>query len=179
MPESSTSATANIPPDIARYLKGSTPETRQFDFLIGDWEVAATRFKEDGSILLQYAAVWNAHTLNEGRMIIDDFKARGPAGQTISSFVTLRTYSELSQRWEMVGLAALQPATAVEWFGRWQDGEMLLDASGRNPEGRLLKTRIRFHRIEQQSFAWESTTSLDDGKSWIKNASLVATRMRH
>jgi hypothetical protein len=79
----------------------------------------------------------------------------------------------------MVGLAALQPATAVEWFGRWQDGEMLLDASGRNPEGRLLKTRIRFHRIEQQSFAWESTTSLDDGKSWIKNASLVATRMRH
>jgi hypothetical protein len=25
-----------VPPDVARYLKGATPEARQFDFLIGD-----------------------------------------------------------------------------------------------------------------------------------------------
>jgi hypothetical protein len=74
MPESSASP-PQVPPDVARYLKGATPETRQFDFLIGDWDVAATRFKEDGSILFQYAATWSAQSLNEGRMIIDDFKA--------------------------------------------------------------------------------------------------------
>jgi hypothetical protein len=170
---------ASIPPDVARYLKGGTPETKQFNFLIGEWDIAATRYKEDGSVLFQYAAEWNARYLNEGRTIMDDFKARGPSGQTISSFITLRTYSEVTQRWEMVGLAALQPATPVEWHGRWRGAEMLLDAAGKNPEGSVVRTKIRFFRIETDSFAWESTTSYDDGKSWIKTAALVATRKAH
>lgn len=175
MPASSVSP-APIPPDVARYLKGATPETKQFDFLIGEWDVAATRYKEDGSVLFQYAADWKAQYLNEGRMLMDDFKARGPSGQTISSYITLRTYSEVTQRWEMVGLAALQPAAAVEWQGRWREAEMLLDAAGKNPEGKVVRTKIRFFKIEQDSFAWESTTSYDEGKSWIKTAALVATR---
>ena len=178
MPESSVSS-ASIPPDVARYLKGGTPETKQFGFLIGEWDVAATRYKEDGSVLFQYSADWQAQYLNEGRMIMDDFKARGPSGQTISSFITLRTYSEVTQRWEMVGLAALQPATAVEWHGCRREAEMLLDAAGKNPEGKVVRTKIRFFRIEQDSFAWESTTSHDDGRSWIKTAALVATRKAH
>jgi hypothetical protein len=108
-------------------------------------------------------------------MIIDDFKALGPGGEPVSSFVTLRTYSEITQRWEMAGLAALQPAAALEWHGVWYDGEMLLDAAGKNPDGKTVKTKIRFYRIEKNSFAWESQTSLD-GKSWMKTASLVANR---
>ncbi len=47
---------AQVPPDVLRYLKGASPESRQFDFLIGDWDVAATRYKGDGSVLLQYRA---------------------------------------------------------------------------------------------------------------------------
>jgi hypothetical protein len=175
MPKS-TSSPLPIPPDIARYLKGSTPQTRQFDFLVGNWDVVATRYKEDGSILFQYAAAWNAKSLNEGRMIIDDFKARGPSGDVISSFVTLRTYCEVTQRWEMAGLAALQPAAVVEWHGVWQDNEMLLDAIGNSPNGKPMRTKIRFHDIESNTFAWESKTSLDEGKSWTKTASLLATR---
>jgi hypothetical protein len=35
-------------------------------------------------------------------------------GQAISSYVTLRTYSETHRRWEMAGLAALQPAGTAE-----------------------------------------------------------------
>jgi hypothetical protein len=32
-----------IPPDVVRYLKGATAQSRQFDFLIGNWDVVATR----------------------------------------------------------------------------------------------------------------------------------------
>jgi hypothetical protein len=177
MPESPASS-VQIPPDVARYLKGATPESRQFDFLIGEWDVAATRYKEDGSVLFQYPATWSAQSLNDGRMIVDDFKARGPSGHGISSFVTLRTYSEVTQRWEMAGLAALQPAAAVEWHGRWHDGEMLLDAAGKHPEGKVVRTKIRFFNIQQDRFDWESQVSLDEGKSWNKTASLVASRVR-
>ena len=89
-----TSKTPQVPPDVARYLNGPTPESRQFEFLIGNWSVAGTRYKPDGSALLQYKATWNAKYLNEGRMVVDDFKVYGPAGQAISSYVTLRTYSQ-------------------------------------------------------------------------------------
>jgi hypothetical protein len=167
-----------VPPDVTRYLKGLPPQSRQFDFLIGDWDVAARRLREDGSVHFQYKASWTARHLNDGRMIMDDFKALAPTGQEISSFVTLRTYSEVTRRWEMTGLAALQPAPCAEWNGTWTDGEMRLDAVGLNAEGNRVKTRIRFFNVEKYSFEWESSTSLDDGKTWTHTASLTANRMR-
>jgi hypothetical protein len=165
-----------VPPDVARYLRGQPPEGRQFDFLIGDWDVAATRYKEDGSPLFQYKASWNATSLNDGRMIVDDFKAYAPTGQAVSSYVTLRTYSEATQRWEMAGLSALQPAASAEWFGEWKDGEMLLDAIGKDPAGHMVRTKIRFFDIAKDAFSWESKLSRDEGRTWVKTASLLASR---
>jgi hypothetical protein len=167
---------SQIPPDFARYLRGAPPESQQFNFLIGDWALEATRYKADGSVLFQYKATWNAKYLNEGRMIVDDFKAYAPAGQVISSYVTLRTYSETSHRWEMTGLAALQPAVNAEWFGEWKDGEMLMSATGKDPAGNVVRSKIRFYRITKDSFEWESQVSLDDGKTWSKTAALLASR---
>ena len=172
----SRSQSSQLPPEVARYLKGPPAEGMQFDFLIGDWDVAATRYKEDGAPLFEYKASWNAKYLNEGRMVVDDFKAHAPTGQAISSYVTLRTYSEATHRWEMAGLSALQPAASAEWYGEMKDGEMLLHASGKDPAGNAVKTRIRFFHIEKNSFRWESMASRDGGKTWAMSASLLATR---
>jgi hypothetical protein len=174
--QESESPPPQLPPEVARYLKGASPETRQFDFLIGDWDVAASRYKEDGSPLLDYKASWSAKYLNEGRMIIDDFKAQLPTGQDISSFVTLRTYSEATHRWELAGLPALQPATITQWHGEWKNGEMLLDAVGTDPAGTPIQNRIRFFNITKGAFDWTSSNSRDEGKTWTKAASLRATR---
>jgi hypothetical protein len=172
----SDSPATQIPPEVARYLRGAPSEGHQFDFLIGTWDVSATRYKEDGSVLLQYRASWNAQTLNEGRMILDDFRALAPTGEPISSFVTLRTYSEATRRWELQGLAALQPSAALEWHGTWQDGQMVLDAAGQGPAGKPLRTRIRFFEIERDRFSWESHVSQDGGRTWFRNVSLNALR---
>ena len=174
--QESKSQAMQVPPEVERYLKGPPSESRQFAFLIGDWEVAATRYKEDGSPLFQYKASWNAKYLNDGRMIVDDFKAYAPTGEAVSSYVTLRTYSEASHRWEMAGLSALQPAASAEWYGELKDGEMLLSASGKDPAGNLVKTKIRFFDIAKNSFSWESKVSRDEGKTWVKTASLLASR---
>ena len=165
-----------VPPEVARYLKGPTAESRQFDFLIGHWYVAATKFKEDGSVQFHYQAQWVAQHLNEGRIVLDEFKAFAPTGQQVSSYVSLRTYSEATHRWEITGLAAFQPAMGGEWNGSWTDGEMRLDAVGTNPDGKRVRTKIRFFNIQPQSFSWESTSSLDDGKTWVRTASLSASR---
>jgi hypothetical protein len=166
-----------IPPEVLRYISGVIAEGHQFDFLVGDWDVQATRLKEDGSLLFQYKAAWNAKLLNGGRMLMDDFKALSPTGQTVSSFVTLRTFSEVTKRWEIVGLGAFQPATISEWYGQSQGGEMQLFAKGRAPNGALVQTKIRFFDIQANSFSWDSHLSSDDGKTWLKTASLFATRV--
>ena len=110
-------------------------------------------------------------------MVMDDFKALAPDGQPISSYVTLRTYSEVSGRWEMSGLAAMQPAAALEWHGVWTGVEMLVDATGVDPSGRSIRTNIRFSNITDTGFGWESESSNDGGKTWTRTASLVATRV--
>jgi hypothetical protein len=111
-------------------------------------------------------------------MILDDFKALAPTGEPISSFVTLRTYSETTRRWELQGLAALQPSAALEWHGTWQDGQMILDAAGHGPDGTPLRTRIRFFQIESDRFSWESRVSQDGGNTWFRNSSLDALRIK-
>jgi hypothetical protein len=166
-----------IPPEVLRYIKEPVAESRQFDFLVGDWNVDATRYGDNGAPVLKYKALWSAMQLNGGRMIMDDFKALGPTGQPVSSFVTLRTYSEVTHRWELAGLQALQPSMPSEWHGVAKDGEMLLDATARTPSGDTVKTKIRFFNIEPDSFSWESAMSLDEGKSWRKTADLRATRI--
>jgi hypothetical protein len=165
-----------LPPEVLRYLRGPPAESRQFDFLIGEWDVEATRFREDGTPAFSYGAVWSAKSLNEGRMVMDDFKALGPDGVPISSFVTLRTYSELTKRWELVGLQALQPSVATQWCGVASDGEILLDAVATLPDGQCLQTKIRFFDIATNSFSWESSMSHDGGTTWRKTASLQAKR---
>lgn len=169
-------STNQVPPEVIRYLKGPTAESRQFDFLIGHWDVAATKFKEDGNVQFHYRAQWVAQHLNEGRIVMDEFKAFAPTGQQVSSYVSLRTYAEATHRWEITGLAAFQPAMRGEWNGTWTDGEMHLDAVGISPNDKRVRTKIRFFNIQPQSFAWESTSSLDDGKTWRRTASLSATR---
>jgi hypothetical protein len=169
--------TSNMPPEIAAYVKGAnTDKHRQFDFLIGHWTVDAKRYDPDGSVQLSYSGTWDAKYLNDKRMVLDDFKALSPTGQEISSFVTLRTYSEFTNRWEIAGLGAHQPSTISEWYGELKSGEMVLNATGKGPSGAEVINRIRFYHIEKNEFIWESNMSFDGGASWMKMVSLVAKR---
>ena len=53
---------------------------------------------------------------------------------------------------------------------------MHTEAVGVDPAGNRVRNRIRFFAIEADRFAWESQVSLDEGKTWVKVATLTATR---
>ncbi len=168
---------ATVPPTVQDYLAGSSSsEHHQFDFLIGDWDVEAVRYAPDG-VATPYRAEWSAKSVNDGRMIIDDFKAISPNGVVISSYITLRSYSPRTQRWEFAGLAAHQPAAAIlEWYGAMDGDAMVLSATGVGPNGDKVKNRIRFFDISDSKFSWQSDMSFDGGKSWVKIGQLKAVR---
>ncbi len=166
-----------VPAAMQDYLAGASSDAHhQFDFLIGDWDVSAVKYGPDGEAIL-YTATWSAKSINDGRMIVDDFKAITPTGMDVSSYVTLRSYSPLTQRWEFAGLAAHQPSAAIlEWYGVAEEGAMVLHATGVGPDGKKMKNRIRFFDISGGAFSWESHLSFDDGKNWVKNGELKAVR---
>jgi hypothetical protein len=166
-----------LPPDVARYLADAPQEASQFGFLIGRWSVAGTRWDAEGNIALGFQAHWRADYLHAGRMLFDDFTVVSASGAELSTFVTLRTYAPATSRWEIAGLAALQPGVDGRWNGRADGAEMHLFAELRLANGRVLHNRIRFHDIEANRFLWESRDSLDDGATWTRTTSLIATRL--
>lgn len=169
-----------IPPDVLAYINGADSQQHlQFDFLIGHWDVNAVRYNPDGSVQQSYKGHWEAKYLNNKRMVIDDFKALSPTGAEISSFVTLRTYSEMTSQWQIVGLGAHLPSTINEWKGVQKDKDMLLRATGTDSDGASFINKIRFYNLAEHEFLWESNLSFDDGESWIKTASLIATRANY
>lgn len=166
-----------LPPEARRYLAEPPPESKQFDFLIGNWLADVARYKPDGSMALKYKATWTAMRLNGGRMIMDDYKALGPGGQPVTSFVTLRTYSEATNRWELAGLQAQQPTGLTDWHGAFKDGEMHLQSTAVTPTGATVMTKVRYYNIEKDSFSWQTTTSLDKGATWVKTSDAKAMRI--
>ena len=165
-----------MPQEIARYLRGAETENLQFQFLIGDWTVEGSRFTTSGDIQMRYSGTWRAQYMHAKRIVLDDFAVQLASGEEVSSFVTLRSYCPLTQRWEIAGLGAFQPAMNGEWFGQWKDEEMVLQATARLADSSVVRNRIRFHDIASDRFRWESHNSFDDGESWVRVASLIAVR---
>ena len=165
-----------MPPEIAHYIRGAETENLQFQFLIGDWTVEGCRFTMSGDVLMRYSGTWRAQYMHGKRIVLDDFATQLPTGEEVSSFVTLRSYCSLTERWEMAGLGAFQPAMNGEWFGHLRGEEMVLQATARLTDGSVVRNRIRFHDIAPDQFRWESHNSFDDGESWVLAASMIVVR---
>jgi hypothetical protein len=165
-----------IPPHMARFLAGAPKESDQFGFLIGSWFVQGIRYDASGNVQFRYRAHWRAEHLHDKRMVLDDFTFLSPAGEELSAFVTLRTYAPTTQRWEIAGLAALEPGLNGQWTGCAVGEEMHFTAEIRLSNGTVLHNRERFYNIEAESFRWESHNSHDDRASWTLTSALVANR---
>jgi hypothetical protein len=108
--------TALVPIEgILAYLQGPPKEASQFDFLLGEWNARATRYRPDGSEIGGYAGTWRARHLHDGRLVLDEFTARLDDGSEISYMATLRTFSTATHRWEMTFLIAHQPQLIARW----------------------------------------------------------------
>lgn len=162
------------PESVALYLQEPPPESHDFDFLLGEWDAQATRYGPDGEVLLRHAISWVARSVGGGRMIIDETTGVLPDGREVSHMATLRTYSPVTQRWEMMFLAALQPPIRGAFYGSRVGDEMHLRAEGTDAEGREIDVRVRFYDISADRFLWEQEIHLAD--RWIRDVVIEARR---
>jgi hypothetical protein len=135
----------NAPPQ-----RCDTPEFRQFDFWIGDWDVT-TNGQPAGTNLI---------TLEEDGCVIHEHW-KGSRGGTGQSF---NFYTRTSKQWRQTWID--NSGNPLDLYGEYRDRKMTL--TGKTPAARgSVIQRITFFDNPDGTVRqlWESST--DDGKTWV------------
>jgi hypothetical protein len=130
-----------------------TPEYRQFDFWVGDWDVTSND---------QPAGTNSIHAIHNGCALQENWQGAGPGGISGTSF---NIYDKATGRWHQTWVDS--SGTLLQLDGGWQDGSMVL--SGKRPvrdgNGEALH-RISWTPDPDGSVRqlWEA--SRDEGNNW-------------
>jgi hypothetical protein len=147
----------------------AAPEARQFDFLVGQWQVSG-EVKVSGLVAMihgrpKLAGSWKAWRSADGQGVEDELTLTDASGRLVSATHFTRSYSREENCWKIIGRdadkGALPPATA-----RRQGDEMLVTSSGTTQEGKHYRNRTHYLAITPVGFRMVQDRSYDEGKTW-------------
>ena len=144
-------------------------EARQFDFLIGHWELVvrpkvttlAARIHGAPKLL----GTWKAWRAFDGFGIEDELRIVDASGNPTSLGTSMRAWSVGERRWLVTTLDAYRgrmTSASAEWRGT----EMVLTGRGTDAEGKPTLLRTRFFAITPAAFRFQQDRSSDEGKTW-------------
>ena len=128
-----------------------TPEHRQFDFWVGDWNVTGPRGKLVGTNLV---------TLEEDGCVVHEHWA-GSGGSTGQSF---NFYDRTDGKWHQIWVD--NGGSWLNLAGSYVDEKMVLQGVNAGPAGKPQLQRITFTRDADGSVHQVWDTSDDEGKTW-------------
>lgn len=145
---SNAAAQANVKPC-------STPEARQFDFWVGEWELTWSDGK--GGLTVGSNSVTQ---LFDGCAIQENFK------DTTQSFfgMSVSMYSTLLNKWQQTWVD--NQGAYLDFVGEFKDGKMVLERSFTTPKGKKISQRMIFYNITENEMDWNWEKSDDEGKTW-------------
>ncbi|KQW44839.1 MULTISPECIES: hypothetical protein [unclassified Roseateles] len=154
-------------------------EAAQFDFLVGQWELEVSP-KVGGLAAMIHGAPklvgsWKAWKSFDGHGIDDELRIVDASGNPRSLNHSLRIFDAKAKRWQVSGLDVYR-ARFGSSSGTWQGGEMRLEGSGQNAEGKPMLTRTRFMEISADRFKMRQDRSLDNGASWDEGTLTVVAK---
>lgn len=149
----------------------STPpaEARQFDFLIGQWELVVTP-KATGLAARIHGAprllgTWKAWRAFDGFGIEDELRIMDRSGNPSSLTHTLRAFSAADRRWNTTSLDVYRGRVSQS-TAAFANGEMVVSGRGTDAEGKPQLIRSRFTAITANGFRLQQDRSSDDGRTW-------------
>jgi hypothetical protein len=157
------------------------PEAAQFDFLVGQWELEVSP-KVNGLAAMIHGAPklvgsWKAWKAFDGYGLDDELRIFDASGNPLSLSHSLRIFDAKAKRWQVSGLDVYR-ARFGSSNGQWQDGEMRLEGSGQNAEGKPVLTRTRFLEVTADRFKMRQDRSHDNGANWEEGTlTIVAKRV--
>jgi hypothetical protein len=151
-------------------------ETRQFSFLVGEWN-CKTRFRNaDGSGYNEGRAKWIGYFILDGWAIQDDWVGYGPEGQEFHG-TNIRSFNPRTKEWDNRWL----PAGSLQWkyYSAEKQGPtmVMIGGEGTDPRGDYIDRNV-FHDIERNHWAWRKDRSWDGGETWVEGIGFIeATRV--
>ena len=158
---------------------GAAAQEKQFDFLIGQWDVEV-RPKVSGIAAAIHGApklggTWKAWRAMDGLAIEDELRILDASGNPISFTHGMRIYSKADRRWKSGSLDAYR-ARFSESSGEAAGGELVMSGRGTDPQGQPVMTRARYLDIGANGFRMLQERSADEGKTWEETLTIVAKR---
>jgi hypothetical protein len=145
------------------------PEARQFDFLIGQWELEVRPKVSSLAAMIHGApklvGALKAWRSFDGFGIEEELRIADASGNPLSLNQALRVYDRNRSRWTTVGLDVYR-ARVSNASGQWTGGEMRLDGNGVDAEGKAYLSRTRYFAIAADAFRMQQDRSYDNGQTW-------------
>lgn len=129
----------------------ATPEHRQFDFWIGEWNVLTPQGQLAGTNSVQRVV--------DGCVIFENWT--GSQGGNGKSF---NYYDRNDRKWHQLWVGS--GGGAVNFSGEFKDGAMRYEAVSAAANGTKTLQRMTFFKLEGDKVRQLWETSTDDGKSW-------------
>lgn len=142
-------AQAPAPRERARVCM-NTPEYRQFDFWVGDWEV----FNPAGRLVGTNKVV----LLQDGCIVEENWAgARGVTGQSFN------LYNPVTKRWHQ----SYMDSEGDNWMmdGEYREGALRFEGFIYSPNSKV-QVRMTFTNLGPDKVRQTAETSADDGKTW-------------
>jgi hypothetical protein len=144
-------------------------EARQFDFLVGQWDltvhprVSSLAARIHGAPKL--AGTWKAWRAFDGWGIEDELRIMDASGNPMSLSHALRVYDAAGKQWSASVLDVYR-GTFGAATGSWGGDALTITSRGTDAEGRPTMLRSRFSDITADRFRLQQDRSTDGGKTW-------------
>jgi hypothetical protein len=151
-------------------------EAKQFDFLIGQWELEV-KPKVNGLAAMIHGApklvgTWKAWRGFDGFGVEDELRISDASGNPMSLNHALRAYDRTQSRWNIVGLDVYRSRISNS-TAHWQGGEMHIEGNGVDGEGKPYASRTRYFDITPDHFRMQQDRSSDNGQTWDEAALVI------
>lgn len=152
---------AVVPPAAPAPPPCSTPEFKQFDFWLGEWELEGKSPVPNKPNEFTTGRHKNTITKTfDGCVIQENFDdLNGFHGMSVSTYDT--TLGKWKQTW------VDNTGTYIDTIGEFKDGKMVLQRKLVNARGIPVIQRMTFSNIKPDSFDWDWEASRDEGKTWV------------
>jgi hypothetical protein len=144
---------------LAQQKPCQSPEYRQFDFWIGEWEVSWPASPASGR-----QAGKGANRVESALgdcVVVENFD--GSPGMQLRG-MSVSTYDARSRQWKQTWVD--NTGGYLDFTGRFQGGEMVLTRRATLPDGKPILQRMVWKNIRPDSFDWSWERSEDKGKTW-------------
>lgn len=130
--------------------KCSDESSKDFDFWIGEWDVAANG---------QFAGTNSIRPILDGCVLQETWTGAG--GSAGSSF---NFYNPQTKSWQQFWV--WRNGTTLELAGGYSEGKMVLEGESRDREGNPVLNRITWYNNPNRTVRQHWQISKDDGASW-------------